>query len=136
MRGAEAAGEVFEDFEGAGEGVGGVEVVAIDVGVDVAGGAGETLVEGVGLAVVLFADPIGEMLLVFFDDVDAAVGAATVDEDVFEVGVALAEDGVDGLLEVLRLLIAGGDDGEARSHSQPFLGARSAQTQASPGVMG
>ena len=82
-------------------------------------GFGEALVEGVGLAAVLFADPEGEVLFVALDDVDGAVGAATVDDDVLEFWVVLGEDGVDGLLQEGGLVVAGGDDREmGRDHGR------------------
>ena len=76
-------------FGDRGERAGVEEVVAVDVAVDVAGGVRKTLVDRVALAVVLFADPPREAVGVFADDGGAAVGAAAVDDDVFEVRVVL-----------------------------------------------
>jgi hypothetical protein len=63
----------------------------------------------VGVVAVFFRDPPREVLLVLADQVDAAVGAAAVDDEPLEVGVVLLEDGLDRLLQVLDLFEAGGD---------------------------
>jgi hypothetical protein len=77
---------------------------------DFAGGAGEAFVEGVVHAVVRLADPAGDLRRVFADDVQGAVGGAAVDDEVFEVGVILREDGLDGLLEVFGGVEDGGNE--------------------------
>jgi hypothetical protein len=68
------------------------EVVAVDVAVHVARGPREPLVDGVALPGVFLTHPPREPVGVALDDVHAVVGAAAVDDEVFQVRVALVED--------------------------------------------
>ena len=90
------------------------QVVRIDPVEQIARRAREPLVNGVRLAVVLLADPICQPFLVTPDDVDALVGTATVDNDVFEVWVTLQENGPNCLLDEAALIVTGRDDGNPR----------------------
>ncbi len=54
-----------------------------------------------------FAHPIGKPGLVLLDDFDAAIGGAAVDDDVFQVRVALEQHRADSFLDVLCLVIEG-----------------------------
>ena len=92
-------GEVAKDGADHGEAAGVEHIGGGDPAHDFAGGAGETFVEGVVHAVVRFGDPAGELGLVFTDDVEGAVGGTAVDDEVFEIGVVLREDGLDGLFD-------------------------------------
>ena len=58
-----------------------------------AGGVGEALVQGVEVAVVRLAAPLGEAVSYRRMTLDAAVGDAAVDDDVLDPGVVLVEDG-------------------------------------------
>ena len=62
-----------------------VLVVGVDQRHHLAARPGKALVQGVEVAVVFLADPVGEAVGVFADDVDAAVGGAAVDDGVFEI---------------------------------------------------
>jgi peptidoglycan/LPS O-acetylase OafA/YrhL len=92
-------------------------IVAVDVRQDRACRPLQPLVDRVCLPPILFADPVRQVLFVPLDDVDTAVGAAAVDDDVFEIRITLREDAVDGLFEVGGLLVGGGDDGDAGTFS-------------------
>ena len=63
-------------------------------------------------------------MFVFPDDIDGAVCRAAVHDDVFEVGVALEEDGADRLLDELALVVARRDNGDARPGRAVGLGGR------------
>ena len=51
------------------------------------------------------------MILVFLDEFFAAVCRTTVDDNPFEVAPGLADDGVDGALETVAVVVVDGDDG-------------------------
>lgn len=55
--------------------------------------------------------PTSKSLFISFDDLDGAVRAPAVHDDVFKVGIALAEDGVDAFLEELALVEGRSDEG-------------------------
>jgi hypothetical protein len=58
-----------------------------------------------GLPAISFADPIGKMAVVFLDDLCTAIGAAAINDDVFDIPVVLAEDRIDGGFNIVRLII-------------------------------
>ena len=60
--------------------------------------------------------PIGQPVGVLADDVLAAVGASAVHDDVLDARVVLIEHRAEGALQELRLVEAGGDDGDANVH--------------------
>ena len=101
-----------------------VIVIAVEIAVDGAGGAGEAFVDGVGLAAVRLGNPEGQMRGIFADDLDRAVGAAAVNDHVLEVGIILREDRVDGLFEKPGLIEAGRDDGDAGACCEGYGGGR------------
>ena len=59
-------------------------------------------------------DPISQPGLIFPDDIQGVIGAAAVDDDVFQVGIALQQDRADGLLDELPLVEGGGDHADLR----------------------
>src|SRR5262245_37259570 len=61
----------------------------------------------------MFAHPRTQPWLVFANDLDAVVGAAAVDDDVFQVGIALQQDGSNRLLEECGLVKTGCDNRDA-----------------------
>jgi len=95
-------GEIAED--GADDGkAAGVELVGGgDPAHDFAGGAGESFIEGVVHALIGFGEPAGDLRFVFANDVEGAVGGSAIDDEVFEIGIILGEDRLDGLLDVFR----------------------------------
>src|SRR5690606_21649985 len=68
------------------------EVVAAEPVENRARAPRETLVDGVGLAAVAFAHPAREPRPVFADDGNGIVGAAAVDDVVFEIRISLQQD--------------------------------------------
>src|SRR5580765_772830 len=68
------------------------------------------------LAAILFADPIGQMLFIATNDLDALISAATVDNNVFEIRILLIEDRPNRLFEKLFLIIGRCDDAELWRH--------------------
>src|SRR4051812_22699979 len=91
-----------------------VLVVGVEPRHHLAAGAGEALVDGVVLARILLADPPRQFLLARADDGGAVVGAAAVDDGVFEVRVALAQYRLHRFAEEAALVEAGRDDADAR----------------------
>ena len=75
-----------------------------------AAGPLKALVDGVALTLVLFAYPPGKVCFIFPDDLNSAVGAAAVDDDVFEIRISLQQHRTDGFFQVLRLVIRRGND--------------------------
>lgn len=81
-----------------------VHVIRVQPGEDVTCRARERSIDRCRLSVIFLAYPPGQMAFVFLNDRDAAIAATAVDDDVFEVGIVLAEDGEAGLLEKGRLV--------------------------------
>jgi hypothetical protein len=89
-------------------------VVGVQPAHDLARGAGEALVEGVGMPAVRLAGPGGEAALVAADHVHGPVRAAAVNDHVFQVGIPLVQDGPDGLLDGGHVVQAWRDHADAR----------------------
>jgi len=68
----------------------------------------KSFVNRVALPTIFFADPVRKIFFVPLDNIDATVGASTVDDDVFEVRIVLFQDRYNGFLEKLRMVIARG----------------------------
>ena len=98
-----------------------IEVVAVQIGPEIAGGPRHPLVDRVALAPVLATFPVGEPVGVPPDDLDRAVRRAAIDDDVFEVRIALVEDRADRRLEEPGLVEARRDNGDARQFSFSHL---------------
>ena len=79
-----------------------------------AGRAGEAFVDGVVHAVVRLADPTRNLLFVFPDNLDRAIGRAAVDDEILEIGIILTEDRADGLPDVFGGVVDGRDESDAR----------------------
>jgi hypothetical protein len=108
-----------------------VVVVAVDVGHDVAARALESLVERVGLAAILLADPPREPVRIGLDDLDGAVGGPAVDDHVLERLVALVEHRSQRSLEESRLVERRRDDRQLRPGHQAAVASASALTTCS-----
>ena len=87
-------------------------IIRIEPREDVAVGVRKSFVDRIGLTLIRFADPGGNLPLIFFDDVHAAVGGATVNDDIFDVRVILFEHRADRRLKIGRLVKRRGDDGD------------------------
>src|SRR5262249_43783480 len=74
-------------------------------------------IDGVRLASVPLAYPIGEPGLVFLDEFDALISRTAVNDDVIEVGVALKQDRADRLLYKPALIIIGCHNRDTRPWS-------------------
>src|SRR5215468_5153567 len=81
------------------------EIVAVYEAKPVAGSAIDSLIEGIYLATVLFADPPGKPVLVPLDNIQRVVRAATIDHNILDVGVPLVEHRKQGLLEKAALIV-------------------------------
>ena len=90
-----------------------VHVIRVEPGENVSGCPAQARIDGSGLAAVLLADPVRQMLLVSLDHLDAVVCAPPIHDDAFQVGILLAEDGQDRLFQEPSLLVRGGDDGDS-----------------------
>jgi len=80
---------------------------------DLAGGAGEACIECGVKTLVGLARGISEIGLVFADDCGSGVGGAVIDDDVFEIGIILIENGENGRLKKLLAVVDSGDEGDA-----------------------
>src|SRR5712671_1598905 len=101
-----------------------IEIVAVQERENVSRGSREPLVDRVGLAAVFFGHPVGEVLFMPADDVDALVRAAAVDDDVLDLRAFLAEHRSDGLFEESPLIERGSHDAEfhlSGAHREPGL---------------
>ena len=96
----------------------GVPVVRIQPGQDPARGARHPLVDGVALSTVFLADPIGQVLFVLSNDLDRLVGASTINDDVFEIRIALRQNRIDRACDVIALVVTRRHDRYARSISK------------------
>ena len=88
-----------------------VVIVGIDPGGYFSSGFFESFFQRIALPLVWPGHPIMYPVGVFFYDLYGIVGAAAVDDDVFQVGIMLIEYGLYGLFEIVPLVIAGSDDG-------------------------
>jgi hypothetical protein len=68
-----------------------VEVVTVEPTHDFTGGSTKSLVNRVCLAGIRFGDPVVEASFVVLDDRGAFVGAASVDDEVFEIRIVLKQ---------------------------------------------
>src|SRR6516225_146140 len=76
-----------------------VVIVAVEVRDDITSGSPETLVDGVRLAAIFLAYPVGQPALVFPNNFDTPICAAAVDDDVFQIRIILIENRVYRLLD-------------------------------------
>src|SRR5262249_28280402 len=77
-----------------------IVIVTVQIGDDVACRPLYALVDRVSLTAVLFAHPISNPILEFPNDFDAVIRASAVDDDVFEVRVALVKYRRNRLLQI------------------------------------
>ena|SRR5438128_3139394 len=115
-----------------------IEIVAVDKAKDIARGLLETFIDGMHLPAIFLADPVGEMLFVLTNDVDAFVVAAAVDDDVLKRLVPLIEHRQDRFFEKLSLIKRGRDDADLWRHKvgadlrvRPGFSTRSGRTRRS-----
>jgi len=64
------------------------------------------------LTAVRLADPIRQPGLVLLDDIHASIDGASIDDDVFQVGVALQQHRADGFFQELCLVEGWRDDAD------------------------
>lgn len=103
----------LERANGGGDGAGKEEIVGVQPGEDLAAGLGEAGADGIGSAAVLLRDPANASA-VGAEEIDGAIGGAAVENGVFDMGVALGENAVDGLREEVRHVEGRRDDGDER----------------------
>ena len=94
-----------------------IEIITIEISYDVTRGLGQSLVECMRLTAILFAHPKSEPAFVFANHFDAAVSAATIDDDEFQRIVFLLQDRKYCLFQVLGLIKRGRDNTELRRHT-------------------
>jgi len=92
---------------------------------DVASGALQAFVDGLGLAIVGLNDERAagafDAVSPLFEDVDRAIGGLTIDDDVFKIGIVLIVNALKRLLNKLSLVVARRDEGNARPLSGSHL---------------
>jgi hypothetical protein len=71
----------------------------------------DSLVHRVVNPLVGFANPISNILFIFFDNINGIVGGAAVDNYVLDVFIRLADDAEHGLLQSGGAVVNYGDDG-------------------------
>ena len=87
------------------QGPGFEEVVAVEIRVYISGGASESFVKCVSLPPILFTDPIRQPRFVLFNDLYTIVAGVTVNDDVFQIGVALEQNRPDGCFDESPLVV-------------------------------
>ena len=80
------------------------KIIAIDPAIDVSGRCGKTFRDGMALAIVWFANPMGDGTAILPNYVGRPVRAAAINYDVLEVEVALGNNRVDSLFQKAGLL--------------------------------
>jgi hypothetical protein len=88
------------------------QIIAAQPIEDLARASGETLVDGIRLAMVLFAHPTREPWLVFSNDLHRVVRAFTIDDKIFEIRISLQQDRTDGFLKIDPLVETGSDNAD------------------------
>jgi hypothetical protein len=96
-----------------GEGARQEQIIGVEPPEDLAGRALEAAADGRRLPAVRAALPVRQAIGIAPDDVDAAVLAAAVHEDVLEIRVSLVEDRTNRRFDVRALIEGGGDDRDA-----------------------
>ena len=74
----------------------------------------KTQIEGMGQAPVWAGVPVGQMRLIFLDDIHRAVRGTPVDDNIFFMRICLRNDALDRLLNLLGTVGADGNDGNQR----------------------
>src|SRR5205823_3987717 len=105
-----AAKELAGELQRTGE----EEVIRIEPAENLAGSHLKSGGKGIRLSFVLSAVPIGQLRLMAADDVDRAVDAAAVEDEVLEIGIALVENAAQRGLDEFALIERRRDDGDAR----------------------
>ena len=108
-------GKRGEDFSDDRQCPRGVFVVTVEPSHDLARRLGESLVDGVVLTSVGFADRIGQPARIAIDDFCASVGRTPVDDDILHMRISLREHGLHGLFQELGLVERRSDDGNGRA---------------------
>jgi len=68
-------------------------------------------VDCIGLTLIGFAHPFGEVAAIFLDDFAAAIGRPTVDNDIFQMRIILAQHRINRFFEIPGLIERRGNDG-------------------------
>jgi hypothetical protein len=84
-------------------------------------GSGEAGVKGVIHSFIPAAYPPGNVFFIFVDDVNGSIRGTAIDDDIFEIRVALVNDGADGFLNVANSVIYRGNKRDARPSRGFFL---------------
>ena len=90
-----------------------------------AAGQGEALVHGIGDALIGLRYPFGNLFGVLLDNPEGAVRGGAVDDDVFDLRIALRDHAPDCLLEVSLGIAADGDHRDRRRAFRCFGHGRS-----------
>src|SRR5436190_11098020 len=115
------------------EGIGSVLVIAVEPSHDFAGDASEAFVDSVGLAIVLLAAGVSQPRAITVEDGARLVGRATIQNEVFETGIILAQDGLKSIGDKASLVEAGRDDRNLRPGIAARQGGGEALTRSFPG---
>jgi hypothetical protein len=82
------------------EGPGQIEIVAVQVRDNISRRSSQTLVNGVRLSSVFFANPVNKLILILSDYVNTSVRATAVHDNQFDRLVVLVQNGQNCLFEI------------------------------------
>ena len=97
-------------------------IAGIEPAHDGSRGSSEAGVKGVIHAFIPETYPPGNVVFIFMDDVDGSIRRTPIDDDIFEIRVALINDGEDSFLNVANSVIYRGGERDARPSRRFFLG--------------
>jgi hypothetical protein len=96
-----------------GQRAGQVKIITAEHAHQLAGRVRQRGVEGLARVVAAMLK-VGQLIAVTFEDVQARIGRAPIDDDVLQPGIRLIQHAANGLFEELALIEAGGDDRQCR----------------------
>jgi len=91
-----------------------IQIVRVYPGNQVTAGAGKALVNRIRLPAILFGNPACQPIGIFLNDSHGTIRGTAIHDVIFQVGVILVENGLDGLLQKASLVEGRGHNGDQR----------------------